>query len=160
MKDAASTTTANGFSILVVGLVCTGLLLAGPAAAGEDTWLTTRRGIGLAFLGGSAVLVGQGFDFRNEANRFYQRYKEATAPEEIERMYQRTNNQDTKSQLCWALAAACAISGIRLILTTGPESPPQPRVASRTRPHGPGRLELSSHLLQDGFGLSLRRRFP
>ena len=79
--------------------------------------ITVQRVVGLAFLGGSAALAARGFDFRDEADEFYDRYQAATDPIEIEHLYQRTTNKDVKSQVSWALAGAFAISGARLLLT-------------------------------------------
>ena len=66
-------------------------------------------------------MVIQGLEFKDEADGFYSRYKKATDPQDIDRFYQRTNNRDIKSQISLALAAAFAVNGLRLILTSGPE---------------------------------------
>jgi hypothetical protein len=70
-----------------------------------------------AYLGGSAVLYDRGRDYREKADGLYARYKQAADPAEIESLYQRTTNQDTKGQVCWALGAALAVNGVRLLLT-------------------------------------------
>lgn len=106
-----------------------------PAAAGgsavalpRDYWqeesrvrrqgfFTGRALLGVGFLGASLVLADKGRDYRQKADEFYRRYQEATEPAEIERLYQRTTNRDAKSQVSWALGAACALNGLRLLLT-------------------------------------------
>jgi hypothetical protein len=68
-------------------------------------------------VGGSAVLYNRGGDYRDKADALYLRYKQATDPTEIEALYQRTTNQDTKGQVCWALGAALVVNGVRLLLS-------------------------------------------
>jgi hypothetical protein len=71
----------------------------------------------VTYLGGGAVLYNLGRDYREKADGLYARYKQAADPAEIESLYQRTTNQDTKGQVCWALGAALAVNGVRLLLT-------------------------------------------
>lgn len=80
-------------------------------------FFTIRTVWAAACLGGSAMLYNQGSDYRQKADDLYARYKEAADPTEIESLYQRTTNQDTKGQVCWALGAALAVNGVRLLLT-------------------------------------------
>lgn len=79
--------------------------------------LSTRTLWAAAFIGSSAVLYSRGRDYRDKADDLYARYKRAADPTEIESLYQRTTNQDTKGQVCWALGAALAVNGVRLLLT-------------------------------------------
>jgi len=80
-------------------------------------FFTTRTLVGVGLIGGGVFLFAQGRDFHREADEFYARYEKARDPAEIERLYQRTTNRDVKSQVSWALGAACALSGLRLLLT-------------------------------------------
>jgi hypothetical protein len=83
--------------------------------------ITGRRLMGMAFLGGSALLVRKGYDYHNDADDLYALYKEADEPEDADRLYSRTTNRDVKSQVSWALAAAFAFSGMRMVLTRDAE---------------------------------------
>ena len=133
-------------------------VLPPPATAQPRDLLTVRRATGVAFLGGTAFMVKQALDFQSEADDFFARYERATDPEEIDRLYQRTNNRDMKSQLSWALAAAFTVTGVRLIVSEGPKGPPE-------RPEYQGALQLPRGLELSGgtgpypVGLALRRRF-
>jgi len=116
----------------VAAIFLCGMFVCRPVVAEGRGFFTVRRSLGLAFLGGSAVLAKQGLDFKDEADEFYDRYNKATDPEEIDRLYQRTNNRDVKSQVSWALAAAFAISGVRLVVAKDVDTPFERRNASRT----------------------------
>ncbi len=96
--------------------------------AQRSGFFTTRTLWGAACLAGSVVLYNKGSDYRQKANALYLRYEGAADPTEIERLYQRTTNQDTKGQVCWALGAALAVNGARLLLTRETE------VTSSARP--------------------------
>lgn len=152
--------TMTGLTRIVIGLICLGLLSARPATADEGL-LTKRRGAGLLFMGAGVALVKQGFEFRDEADDFYSRYKQASDADQIERLYQHTNNRDIKSQLSWALAGACTVAGLRLIFSQGAEPPPaRQAVRSESRtPRLPGGLELTSRLAPERVELALSRRF-
>lgn len=91
--------------------------LTGEPASRRAPVLTMRRALGVAFLTGSAVLTSKGFDYRDQADEFYDAYRAADDPVEIDRFYQRTANRDVKSQVSWALAAACGVTGLRLLFT-------------------------------------------
>ncbi len=86
------------------------LSLTGSSWAGVKEQITVRRAVGVVFLGGSAFLTLQGFDYKDEADEFYDRYQKAIDPVEIDRLYQRTTNRDVKSQISWSLAAGFAFS--------------------------------------------------
>ena len=135
-------------------------------AAGEDIAsgstgpITIRRSMGLAFLAGSAVLVAQGFDLKDEADEFYDSYKLETDQAEMEKFYQRTTNRDVKSQVSWALAAAFGITGLRLIFTGG-ESAATAQQNTFTSPAtraGPS-LSLVPDVTPQVVGLRLQRHF-
>ncbi len=105
-------------STLVFALL-TGLTLSSTTASwgGVKETLTLRRALGLASLGGGVALAVKGFEYRDEADGFYDAYQVAKDPVEMDRLYQRSTNRDVKSQVSWALAGALAISGVRLLLT-------------------------------------------
>ncbi len=109
---------------LVLAALCVAALIsATPQSAQAEIGriATPRRLVGVAFLGGSAILAQKGFDLNDEADDFYASYEQATDREEIEKLYQRTTNRDVKSQVSWALAAAFGVTGVRLLLTGAPE---------------------------------------
>ena len=85
--------------------------------AEDRNFLTLRRSLGLVFMGSSALLAKKGFDLRKEANDLYRRYEVSSDPVEADHLYRRTTNRDVKSQVSWALSAAFALSGARLLLS-------------------------------------------
>lgn len=117
---------------------------------------TVRRSLGVAFLAGSAILTLQGFDLKDEADRFYESYEAATDPDEIEKFYQRTTNRDVKSQVSWALATACGITGLRLLLTGGDDDG-SPSLSDRAASERP--LSLVPTVTPRTVGLRLQRQF-
>lgn len=80
-------------------------------------FLTTRTLWAVGCMGGSLLLYNRGSDYRDKADELYARYKRETDPTQIGSLYQRTTNQDTKGQVCWALSAGLAINGLRLFFT-------------------------------------------
>ena len=113
----------NRHSGVLIALLC-GFFIGEPAALSADGkgFFTTRRALGMVFLGSGVALAKKGVDYRQDADEFYDRYERATDPDEAILLYQRTTNRDVKSQVSWALAAACAISGLRLMLTREAEA--------------------------------------
>ena len=93
------------------------LWVPAPLGAAETKFFTGRRLMGVAFLGGSALLFKKGYDFHKDADKMYALYKEADAPEDADRLYNRTTDRDVKSQVSWALAAAFAFSGLRMVIS-------------------------------------------
>ena len=87
------------------------------ASAGHRLF-SARRLTGIAFLGGSLLLLRKGNDYHDEADELYDRYEQADKVDEAERLYDKTTNRDVKSQVSWALAAAFAVNGARLVLTS------------------------------------------
>ena len=88
-----------------------------PLSAADEKFSTGRRLMGVAFLSGSAFLLKKGFDYHKDADKLYSLYKEADGPEDADRLYNRTTDRDVKSQVSWALAAAFAFSGLRMVIT-------------------------------------------
>lgn len=80
-------------------------------------YFTPRTLWAAGYLGGSFLLYNRGSNYRDKADVFYARYQREADPVEIESFYQRTTTQDTKGQVCWALSAALAINGLRLLFT-------------------------------------------
>ena len=125
-------------------------------AAELRSFLTVRRALGLGFLGGALLLTRQGLDYRRQANDLYDLYKASNDPTEASSLYQRTTNRDVKSQVSLALAAACAVSGVRLILTRDSAAVPQSRPAAvRDKPG----LNMDVRLDSRRFGLGVNKRF-
>ncbi len=114
--------------------------------------ITFRRTLGLAFLAGGAALTARGFDYKDEADAFYEAYKAADDQAEIQKLYQRTTNRDVKSQVSWALAAACGVTGLRLLFTGGGEFRGAASAASPS-------LSLVPVAAPRILGLRLQRRF-
>ena len=160
MKRAWKSACGKSTAALVV-LLC-GILAGQPAMAEGEGFFTSRRSLGMVFLGGSVVLVKQGLDFKDEADGFYDRYKLATDSKEIDRLYQRTNNRDVKSQVSWAMAAAFGVSGLRLILSGGSAKSYQkakaPAAKTAIASGGPG-LSLESQIDPGRIGLRLKKSF-
>ncbi len=86
-------------------------------AAQHRGYFTPRTLWAAGYLGGSFLLYNRGSNYRDKADAFYARYQREADPVEIESFYQRTTTQDTKGQVCWALSAALAINGLRLLFT-------------------------------------------
>ena len=147
------------FSVVLVALLCGGLL-GQPSTAEAEGFFTARRSLGLAFMGGSAVMCKVGLDYKNDADDFYDRYKRAADPIEVDRLYQRTNNRDIKSQVSWALAAAFAVSGVRLIFSSGPvKSYDRPATSEKRTKIGIRGVELDGQIDRGRFGLRLKKSF-
>jgi hypothetical protein len=121
--------------------------------------ITVRRTLGIAFLAGGAALAARGFDYRDEADGFYDDYELATDEAEIEKLYQRTTNRDVKSQVSWALAAAFGITGLRLVFTGG-DGGYIDTSRSRSGNHlAAPTLSLTPAVGPQTVGLRLQRRF-
>ena len=112
MKQSSFPQRLRGLGIALATLALT-VLGAVPGFAEE--LVSPRRALGVALLGGSLLLAKQGVDLHRDADDLYARYKEADRPQEASRLYRRTNNRDIKSQVSWALSAAFAITGARLL---------------------------------------------
>ena len=144
--------------VAVLGAVlCSHLLVQPSVAEDEQGFFAARRSMGVLFIGGSLLLTKQGFEFRDEADELYVRYKKAGTSEEADRLYTRTNNRDVKSQVSWALAAAFAVSGVRLLLSKVADSELSTKVDTDRR-IAPG-ISLEPQLEPRRFGLQLKRRF-
>ena len=50
----------------------------------DEGFVSFRSGLGMIFLGGSALMVKQGIDFRNEADDLYLRYQTAEIADKYE----------------------------------------------------------------------------
>ena len=113
MKQSSPPLRLRGFgtALLAMSVIA---LTAIPGATEE--LITPRRTLGAALLGGSIILAKTGLDLHRDADDLYARYKKADRAEEASRLFRRTNNRDIKSQVSWALSAAFAVSGARLLL--------------------------------------------
>ena len=112
-------------------------------------------GIGLLLCGGG--LVYQGFIFKDEADNIYAHYKDTKDPIEADRLFQQTSNRDIKGQVSWALGAAFAVAGLRLILSRNIsmyEMPSKSLTLSSSRS-----LEMSAGVLPQHVVLRLRTFF-
>jgi hypothetical protein len=145
-------------AIALVALLGIGGLFE-PAEAEEGKgFFTSRKSLGLAFLGSSLLLSKQGLDFRDEADKLYVRYKDAKTPEVADRLYARTNNRDIKSQVSWALAAAFAVSGVRLLLHSSDDTAMKQQRKS-WQPISSVGYSLEPQMESRRLGLALKRTF-
>ena len=120
---------------------------------------SARRLTGIAFLGGSLLLLQKGNDYHDEADELYERYEQADRSDEAERLYDKTTNRDVKSQVSWALAAAFAVNGVRLVLTSHASALAAPSRSDRAGPTAPG-FGLSVEPWYDGGRVGLRLARP
>lgn len=145
------------FVVVLVALLGVGGTFEPVAAEEGRSFLASRKSLGFVFLGSSLVLTKQGLDFRDEADKLYARYKIADSPEDADRLYSRTNNRDIKSQVSWALAAAFAVSGARLLLHNGDgASSQQNKSWQSAQTLG---YSLEPQVESRRFGLALKRTF-
>ena len=109
--------------LVSVFLVLSILSLAASPAVEAKSFFTLRRSFGLVFLGGSALFGKQAWDYRSEADDFYERYKTAETSREADQLYRKTTNRDVKSQISLALSVAFAVSSLRLLFSKEAEEP-------------------------------------
>ncbi len=129
----------------------------GQAVLAEDrNFFTLRRSLGLALVGSSALLVKKGFDLRREANDLYRRYEISNDPVEADQLYRRTTNRDVKSQVSWALSAAFAVSGARMLLSEvkGTDSNERPVLGAGAEKEG---LSFDARLARPCMGFSVKK---
>ena len=139
--------------ITVLVLFC--WLFTSQSVQAEDrNFFTLKRSLGMVFMGSSALLVKKGFDLRKEANHLYGRYEKSSDPVEADQLYRRTTNRDVKSQVSWALGAAFAVSGARLLLSEEREAKSnERRVFSAGAKDGGYRFDPGLSRTGMGFGL-------
>ena len=113
MKQSCPSLRLRGIG---TALVAISVIALGAVSGAAEELITPQRTLGAALLGGSIMLAKKGFDLHRDADDLYARYKKADRADEASRLYRRTNNRDIKSQVSWALSAAFAISGARLLL--------------------------------------------
>lgn len=147
-------------TFVLMTCVC-GLIAAQPGVAQVESeagegkgFFTARRLLGLAFVGGGAALAIKGFDYKDEADELYDLYKVSNVGEEADRLYQRTTNRDVKSQVSWALSAAFAITGVRLLLTKSPDAYERLNSVHAIEVKG---VQLEPRLDRHGTALHLRK---
>jgi len=126
----------------------------------DEGFVSFRSGLGIIFLGGSALMVKQGIDFRNEADDLYLRYQTAEIAEEADRLYSRTNNRDVKSQVSLAIAGAFAVSGFRFLFF-GEDDNDKVNIESRQFVYETlgNNVFLDSRATIGGFGVFIGRKF-
>ncbi len=126
----------------------------------DEGFVSFRTGLGMIFLGGSALMVKQGIDFRNEADDLYLRYQTAEIAEEADRLYSRTNNRDVKSQVSLAIAGAFAVSGFRFLFF-GEDDNDKANIESRRFFYDTmgNNVFLDARATIGGFGVFLGRKF-
>ena len=133
-----------------------------PAEAEERGFWTRHHAWGTAFLGGGLYMVKRGYDFRTDADDIFKQYKKANTTEEADRLFDKANDQDIKSQISWGVAAALTVSAVRLLLINpDPDSyTVKQKVDSKTKanPQQTG-IRLNPQLAAGRWGIQLQRIF-
>ena len=131
---------------LVVGIT------AEPVQA--KSFFTSRRTFGVLFLGGSALMAKKAVDFRRDANRTYDAYKLARTSEEAARLFDRTDDYDTKSKMSVGLSVVLLASGLRLILSSGVDD-----AVSKTHRKKKINLDMTSDVNKRMVKVAVKRHF-
>ena len=146
------------FLVLVISF----LFSSSVFAQKNDGVRSFRGSLGIVFLGGSAFMVKQGIDFRNEADDLYSRYQASKIADEADRLYSRTNNRDVKSQVSLAIAGAFAISGVRFLFFGEDGEADEDTYAKKREfidTSTGNDVFIKPALTIGGFGVSLSRKF-
>ena len=116
------------------------------------SFFTTRRTFGILFLGGSAYMAKRAIDYKRDANDNYAAYKAATDTREAERLFNRTSDRDTKSQMSIGFSAILLISGLRLLMHSGVDDK-MPKIDRRIK------IDLNSDIRKKSVGIVLKKKF-
>ena len=134
-------------------LLALAVFIGGLAPVAEaKSFFTPRRTFGVLFLGGSLFLAKEAIDFRQDANRLYDTYKKAQIPQEADRLFERTSDRDTKSQMSIGLSVVMLVSGLRLLLSSGVDDN-IPKVDRRLK------LDLKGDARSQAVRIELKRSF-
>ncbi|MDA0747205.1 MAG: hypothetical protein O2954_11835 [bacterium] len=125
-------------------------MLAVPVQA--RSFFTSSRTFGILFLGGSAWMGKKAIDFRRDANVIFDAYKVARTAEEAERLYRRTSDRDTKSQISLGMSLLLLAGGLRLMLSSGVDDN-IPKLDRRLH------LDVQSDIRTQTFTVGLKGRF-
>ena len=122
-------------------------LLIGSFAAPvhAESFFTIRRTFGVLFVGTSAVMAKRAVDFRSDANSTFEQYELASNAQQAERLFQRTSDRDTKSQMAAGLSIVLLVSELRLLMTSGSDG----NIPKMDRGLKPGPKNLSLQLKSD-----------
>ena len=120
--------------------------------AEAQSFFTARRTLGVLFLGGSAFMAKRAIDFKRDANDNYEAYKAATNAREAERLFNRTSDRDTKSQMSIGFSAILLISGLRLLMHSGVDDK-MPKIDRRIK------VDLNSDIRKKSVGIVLKKKF-
>ena len=116
------------------------------------SFFTARRTFGILFLGGSAYMAKRAIDFKRDANDNYEAYKAATNAREAERLFSRTSDRDTKSQMSIGFSTILLISGLRLLMHSGVDDK-MPKIDRRIK------IDLNSDIRKKSVGIVLKKKF-
>ena len=116
------------------------------------SFFTARRTFGVLFLGGSAYMAKRAIDYKRDANDNYEAYKAATDTREAERLFNRTSDRDTKSQMSIGFSAILLISGLRLLMHSGVDDK-MPKIDRRIK------IDLNSDIRKKSVGIVLKKKF-
>ena len=120
-----------------------------------ESFFTVRRTFGVLFLSGSAILAKRSVDFRKDANLTFGQYKIASSARLADELFERTSDQDTKSQMAGGLSVVLLVSGLRL-LASGVDGniPKMDRRLRRDGKHVSVRLKSDVQTGQVGVAIS------
>lgn len=121
-----------------------------PHLAYAKSYMTARRTFGFLFLGGSAIMAKKALDFRKDANDIFDAYKIARTADEAERLFQRTSDRDTKSQMSIGLSLVLLVSGLRLLLASGVDDN-IPKIDRRLK------FDVQSDIRKQGLKVTLKK---
>ena len=97
-------------------------------------------------------MAKKALDFRSDANEIYDAYKVARTAEEAKRLFQRTSDRDTKSQMSIGLSVVMLVSGLRLLLASGVDDN-IPKIDRRLK------IDLESNIQSRKLEVALKRSF-
>ena len=144
----------NRRTIKVISCVLAFALLTGSLSAPADaeSFFTARRTFGVLFLGGSAVMAKKAIDFRRDANDLYDAYKAAQNATDADRLFDRSSDRDTKSQMSIGISLVLLASGLRLLLASGVDDN-IPKHDRRLK------LQVGSDARSQGVRVGIQRKF-
>ena len=97
-------------------------------------------------------MAKKAIDFRRDANRIYDAYRQAQTAQEADRLFERSSDQDTKSQMSIGLSVVMLVSGLRLLLSSSVDDN-IPKVDRRLT------LDLKGDARSQAVRVEIKRRF-
>ncbi len=135
------------------------LLLSVAFPVRAESYFTVRRTFGVLFLGTSSILAKRAIDFRRDANDTFDQYELASNAKQAEKLFQRTSDRDTKSQMSAGLSAVLLVSGLRLLLSSGVDGN-IPKMERGLRPESKDfSIQLKSDAYTGHVGVAISKGF-